>query len=67
MDCKKILLENIERELVPLRVMRKEIEEHPTIVRAALGDGAAKARRIARETMDEVRRAMGLGSGAVVP
>jgi tryptophanyl-tRNA synthetase len=66
-DCKKILLESIERELVPLRVKRKEIEEHPTLVRTALGDGAAKARKIAQATMGEVRRAMGLGSGAVVP
>jgi hypothetical protein len=31
------------------------------VVRQALADGAAKARRVARETLGEVRRAMGLG------
>jgi len=33
-------------------------------VTEALGDGASKARAIAKETMREVRDAMGLGSGA---
>jgi tryptophanyl-tRNA synthetase len=63
-DCKKILMENFERELVPLRIKRAEIEAHPDRVRQALGDGAAKARAIAQETMREVRDRMGLGSGA---
>jgi tryptophanyl-tRNA synthetase len=63
-DCKKILMENFERELVPLRTKRAEIDAHPERVLQALGDGAAKARAIARETMREVRDRMGLGSGA---
>jgi tryptophanyl-tRNA synthetase len=63
-DCKNILMESFDRELVPLRTRRAEIEGRPEQVRAALGDGAAKARRIAQETMREVREAMGLGSGA---
>jgi tryptophanyl-tRNA synthetase len=58
-DCKKILMENFERELVPLRARREDA--HPERVREALADGAAKARRLARETMSEVREAMGLG------
>jgi tryptophanyl-tRNA synthetase len=62
-DCKKILQESFERELVPLRVKRAELDAHPERLREALTDGAAKARRIARETMREVRGAMGLGSG----
>jgi tryptophanyl-tRNA synthetase len=66
-DCKKILAANFERELVPLRAKRTEIAAHPELVRQALGDGASKARRIAQETMREVRGAMGLGSGAKVP
>jgi tryptophanyl-tRNA synthetase len=64
-DCKKILMDSFERELVPLRTTRAELEAQPQCVRAALGDGAAKARRIAQETMREVRASMGLGSGAV--
>jgi tryptophanyl-tRNA synthetase len=63
-DCKKILVEGFERELVPLRVKRAELDAHPSHVRTALADGAEKARGIARTTMAEVRRAMGLGSHA---
>jgi tryptophanyl-tRNA synthetase len=66
-DCKKILMESFDRELVPLRARRAEIEGHPDRLRQVLGDGAAKARRIAVETMREVRPAMGLGSGADAP
>jgi tryptophanyl-tRNA synthetase len=66
-DCKKILMESFDRELVPLRTKRAELESHPDRLRQALGDGAAKARRIAVETMSEVRPAMGLGSGGSPP
>lgn len=59
-DCKKVLFENFEKELVPLRTKREALSvDH---VRQALGDGAAKARRIAQETMKEVRQVMSLGS-----
>jgi tryptophanyl-tRNA synthetase len=61
-DCKKVLFENFDRELVPLRAKRASLDAKT--VTEALGDGAAKARTIAKETMREVRGAMGLGSGA---
>lgn len=58
--CKKVLFENFDKELVTLRTKREQLSiDH---VRQALGDGAAKARRIAEETMKEVRSVMGLGS-----
>ena len=60
-DCKKVLFENFEQELVPLRTKREQLSIDR--VRQALGDGAAKARRIAEETMKEVRAALGIGSG----
>jgi len=59
-DCKKVLFENFQKELIPLRQKRESLSLPQ--VREALGDGAQKARRIARETMKEVREAMGLGS-----
>ncbi len=62
-DCKKILQESFERELVPLRTRRAELDAKPALVETALAEGAAKARRIARETVREVRAKMGLGSG----
>jgi hypothetical protein len=43
-----------------LRTKREQLKMDE--VRQALGDGAAKARRIAVETMKEVRAALGIGS-----
>lgn len=59
-DCKKVLFEAFERELIPLRTKREALTDDA--LRQALGDGAAKARRIATETMREVRDAMGVGT-----
>lgn len=59
-DCKKSLFESFDKELVPLRAKRESLKIDD--VRQQLGDGAAKARGIARDTMREVREAMGLGS-----
>jgi tryptophanyl-tRNA synthetase len=59
-DCKKVLFENFEAELVPLRTKREQLKLDE--VRQALGDGAAAARKIAQETMKEVRAALGIGS-----
>ncbi len=59
-DCKKILNENIQAMLDPIRARRAELAAHPDEVRAALRDGAARARAIAQETMREVKEAMGL-------
>jgi tryptophanyl-tRNA synthetase len=58
--CKQVLFDNFEKELIPLRTKREQLSIDQ--VRQALGDGAAKARRLAVETMKEVRAAMGLGS-----
>ncbi len=58
--CKQVLFDNFEKELIPLRTKRQQLSIDQ--VRQAIGDGAAKARRIAEETMKEVREAMGLGS-----
>ncbi|WP_394823457.1 tryptophan--tRNA ligase [Pendulispora albinea] len=63
MDCKKVLWENFDRELTPLREKRASLDDDA--VRAALAKGAEKARATAKETVTEVRTAMGLGSGAV--
>ncbi|HEX8793984.1 MAG TPA: tryptophan--tRNA ligase [Polyangiaceae bacterium] len=61
-DCKKILQESFERELVPLRTKRAELDAQPGAVAKALAEGAEKARVIARETMRDVRDKMGLGA-----
>lgn len=58
-DCKKVLAASIETELVPIRARAAELEANPKRVDDALSAGAAKCRRLARETMDVVRDRMG--------
>lgn len=59
-DCKKVLAESMEQELVPIRARAAELAARPELVTQALGDGAARARAVARQTMGEVRDRMGL-------
>ena len=59
-DCKKVLAESIEAELVPIRTRAAELAATPERVLQALGDGAARAHRVAQATMAEVRERMGL-------
>ncbi len=61
-DCKKVLFEHFDRELVPLRAKRAELASDPLSVQRVLEEGATKARAIACDTMEEVRAAMGLGA-----
>jgi len=60
LDCKKVLHESIEKELVPIRARAKEIAAHPRKVADTLAAGADHARSIARQTMSEVKTKMGL-------
>jgi tryptophanyl-tRNA synthetase len=47
------------RALAPIRERALSLQERPGMVDEILADGAASARRIAGETMDEVRDRMG--------
>jgi tryptophanyl-tRNA synthetase len=58
-DCKKVLAESIETELVPIRTRAERLAAEPGLVDDALASGAAKARVLARETMRGVRDRMG--------
>ena len=60
-DCKKLLIEGLNRSLEPLRERRQEFEKHPQHVWEILEDGTQKARTAAQSTMAEVREAMHLG------
>ena len=59
-DCKKILNENVNALLTPIRERRAELAARPDDVRDVLREGAERADAIARQTMREVRAAMGL-------
>ena len=59
-DCKKVLHESMERELVPIRARAKDIGANPRKVSDILAAGAERARTIARKTMSDVKQKMGL-------
>lgn len=59
-DCKGILAANISAAFEPFRERARELRARPGEVADILGDGATRARAIARETMAEVRERMGL-------
>lgn len=54
-DCKKILLESMERFLAPIHERRAALEKDPERLRALLEDGNARAREKAAASMREIR------------
>ncbi len=61
LDCKKILAKNIADEFADFRKKRKELEKNPKKVQKILEAGAARARKLAAETLAEVKKKTGLG------
>jgi len=60
LDCKKVMIKHVVKQLEPIHERRIELEKKPDAVSAVLEEGNAKARAIASETMAEVRAAVGL-------
>src|SRR3989449_7875343 len=58
--CKRVLADNMIAALTPIRERAQALRAEPLSVSATLRAGAAKARVLARETMTQVRRCMGL-------
>jgi tryptophanyl-tRNA synthetase len=59
LDCKRVLADNIAAEFAPIRERAAELKSRPERVREILDAGAGRARRVASETMREVRERMG--------
>jgi len=59
-ECKTLFARNLNQALEPFRIKRAEIAAKPDVVNDVLNDGAKRARRIAQQTMQEVRAAVGL-------
>jgi tryptophanyl-tRNA synthetase len=59
-DCKKLLAQEINAALAPLRERRAELANKPEYVKDVLSDGARRAQAIARDTMREVKGRMNL-------
>ena len=60
LDCKGPLIDSILKEQSPIRERAKEFQEDTETVRGIISDGCEAAREVARETIVEVRQAMGL-------
>jgi tryptophanyl-tRNA synthetase len=59
-DCKQPVIEAVQAELEPIRERAREFTEQPELVRNIVAEGSEEARDVARETLKEVRSAMGL-------
>ena len=60
LDCKQPVVEAVLAELAPIQERAQEYRARPETVRAIVAEGCEEARAVARETLDEVRHAMGL-------
>jgi tryptophanyl-tRNA synthetase len=60
LDCKQPVIDAIQAELAPIRERAREFLEQPQLVRNIVAEGSEEARDMARETLREVRGAMGL-------
>jgi tryptophanyl-tRNA synthetase len=60
LDCKQPIIDAILREQQPMLERAESYITNPKIVRDIVDAGTEKARKTARETMHEVRSAMGL-------
>jgi tryptophanyl-tRNA synthetase len=60
LECKQPVIDAIQAELAPIRERAQAYLDDPTLVKNIIADGCEKARRLAEETMREVREAMGL-------
>jgi tryptophanyl-tRNA synthetase len=60
LDCKKPLIDAIIEEQKPLHERARDYEENPDLVRSILQEGRDQASDAARDTLEEVRTAMGL-------
>jgi tryptophanyl-tRNA synthetase len=63
LECKQPVIDAVLNELAPIRERAAYYEDNPDQVRNILADGCEKAQELARDTMRDVREAMGLTFG----
>ena len=59
-ECKQPVIEAVLTEQKPMHERAKMYEEDPQLVRNIIADGCEKARKLAQDTMRDVREAIGL-------
>jgi len=62
-ECKQPVVDAVIKEQAGLRERARPYIEDPSLVRNILADGCERARKLAQETMRDVREAMGLSYG----
>jgi tryptophanyl-tRNA synthetase len=60
LECKKPVIDAIVTELTPIRERAAQYEDSPDLVKQIILEGSEKARDTARDTLQDVRQAMGL-------
>jgi tryptophanyl-tRNA synthetase len=60
LDCKQPVIDAVLREQAPIHERARQYEEDPMLLRNIVADGCERARKLASETMRDVREAMGL-------
>jgi tryptophanyl-tRNA synthetase len=60
LECKQPVIDAVLKEQEPMRERAQTYLDDPSLVRAIVADGCDKARKLAQETMRDVREAMGL-------
>jgi tryptophanyl-tRNA synthetase len=63
LECKQPVIDAVLAELRPIRERAEGYQEDPTLVKNIIADGCEKARKLAQETLREVREVMGLSYG----
>ena len=59
-ECKQPVIEGVLAEQKPMHERARMYEEDPQLVRNIIADGCEKARKLAQETMRDVREAIGI-------
>jgi tryptophanyl-tRNA synthetase len=57
-ECKRIMADNLVQALAPMREKRQFYLDHPEIVQEIMVEGSRKARKIAVETLKQVKAAL---------
>jgi len=60
LDCKKYIIDAVLKEQGGVRARIKDYQDDPETVKGIINEGCEAARDVARETLEEVRRAMGM-------
>lgn len=60
LQCKQPVIDAIVAELTPIRERARQYEDNPDLVKSIIIEGSEKARDTARDTLQDVRQAMGL-------